>query len=754
MLCKFLTSSAILTVAMLSAAAANAQETGVAPQDAATDQGAKIEDIVVTAQRQVSSVQQTPLSITAIGGDMLKDRGIANLDALTRAIPNVSFSRIGGDGRIFIRGIGIEGLDASTDPRVAVYTDDVINARSQAALASLFDINRIEVLRGPQGTLYGRNATAGAVNIISNDPTDSLEGYASLTAGNYNLIRAEGAISGPLSDTVSARLAFQTNDRDGFGKNIVTGNPVDNERSRAVRAKLRFEPTDKFHLTLTGDYRWEKDASGGYAYVRPNPFLADVNVAKGFAHAASRRDRGGLDQRLFMENYGLTANATLNLADDVDLTSVTGYRHLDQVSAGNGGDDSTAVSTAIDLNTKSDHWSQELRLSLKKGPVDLVLGGFYFHEKNSFSLNAGVSPLFFGGTNSPIYQSFGQGGTQKTNAYAAFAQATIHATDKLGIDLGARYSYEKRDISRYNQLDFVNLYRLNAPRVVGCVAPPITGFVFGVTSCSSSGVDGASWSSFDPKATIHYQFSDRVMAYATYSRGFKSGGFDFTQLKPAFNPERLTNYEAGIKADMFDRRLRVNLSGFYYDYSNLQITIVNLEPPTPGPVTINAAKARLYGAEAEITAVPVDDLRLSFNLAWLHSEYLELFDTNIYTGQVENLAGNQLTSAPKYKLVGEAGYTFHAGFADITPRAGLSWTSRVQFSQFNYDFQSQPSRWELNLYLDIVRKNDWTISAYGRNVTNKLYFLTNVPDSTWSGAAMLGQAAPPATYGLSVTKQF
>ncbi|QUT05063.1 TonB-dependent receptor [Sphingobium phenoxybenzoativorans] len=753
MLRKLLFSSTILLVPTLGAPIVNAQEASAAPDEAESGQPSKIEDIVVTAQRQTSSVQQTPLAITAVEGDTLKDRGIADIDALTRAIPNVNFSRLGGDARIFIRGIGLEGVDAGADGRVAVYTDDVVNARSQAALGSLFDINRIEVLRGPQGTLYGRNATAGAINIISNDPTDTLDGYAAITAGNYNLIRTEGAISGPLSDTVSARFAFQTNDRDGFGRNIMTGNPVDSERSRAARVKLRFEPSDAFHLTLTGDYRWENDNAGGYAFVRFNPYYVDVNVANGFAHPESRRDRAGLDQLFYMENYGLTANAVLELADGLQLTSITGYRHVDQASSLSG-DDSTALTTSYDVATGANQWTQELRVSLQRGPIDLVAGGYYFHEKNSFRLNFGVSPLVFGGAASPLYQGFGQGGLQKTDAYAAFAQATVHLTDRLGIDIGARYSYEKRSITRYNQLDFVNLFNIDTPLVVGCSAPPLTGFIPGVTSCSTSGADSASWSSFDPKATIHYQVADGVMAYATYSRGFKSGGYDLTQLRPAYNPERLTNYEAGIKADLFDRRVRVNLSGFYYNYSNLQITILEFEPPAPGPVTLNAAKARLYGAEAEIIAVPVDDLRLGFNLAWLHSEYRELSDNNQFTGQLENLAGNQLTSAPKYKLVGEVGYTFHPGFADITPRAELSWTSKIQFSQFNFDFQSQPARWELNLYLDVVRKDDWTISAYGRNVTNKLYYLGEIVPAPFTGAPVLGMPAAPATFGLSVTKRF
>lgn len=766
---KLISTSAVLAFTAFSAAHAQAQDnsasapaaTAAVPQ--ATNAQGGIEDIVVTAQRQQSSVQKTPIAITAVGGELLKDRGIADLDALTRSIPNVNFTRLASDARIFIRGIGLEGIGAGADGRVAVYTDEVVNARPAAALTSLFDVSRVEVLRGPQGTLYGRNATAGAVNIISNDPTRNFEGYAALTVGNYNLIRGEGAISGPLSDTISARLSFQTADRDGFGKNITTGNPVDSERSRAFRAKVRFEPSDSFHFTLTGDYRWEKDNQGGYAFVRDNPFFPDADVAAGFAHPTNPRDRAGDDQLFYMENYGITGTAVFQLADRIELTSITGYRHVDQAGRGNV-DDSTSLGTSLDLANNASQFSQELRLSAKRGPIDLVAGAYYFHEKNSFYLNQGASGLYFGGPQFPRYQGFGQGGTQKTDAYALFAQATIHVTDDFGIDIGGRYSYEKRAVDQYNQLDFINAYAFRRPLATNCTPgtpgfnPPNPNFVPGSTCLLVSGTDSNHWSQFDPKVAIHYQFTPTIMGYASYSRGFKSGGYDLGALKPSYNPEKIVDYEAGIKADLFDRRLRVNVGGFYYDYTNLQLTVLKLSP-TPGPVTLNAGKAKVYGAEVEITALPVDDLRLSLNLAYLHTEYTDLFDNN-QLGLPEtdprgtDLSGNQFTSAPKYKAVGEVGYTFHPGFADVTPRAELSYTSRVQLSQFNYSFQSQAPRWELNLFLDFVKKDNWTVSLFGRNVTNKLFYVSEVLSAPFFGSPVVGIPAPPRTFGLSVTKHF
>ncbi|MHA6766983.1 TonB-dependent receptor [Sphingobium ummariense] len=698
-----------------------------------------IADIVVTAQRQVSSVQRTPLAITAVSGDTLSGRGTVNVEALTRSIPNISFGRTGSDARVFIRGVGLDSAIGGVDGRVAIYTDEVVNARPQAALGSLYDLQRIEVLRGPQGTLYGRNATAGAINIISNDPTDTLEGYGTLTVGNYSLIRTEGAISGPLSDTVSARLAFQTNDHSGYGKNIQTGEEVNDERNRALRAKLLIKPSETFKLMLQADYRWQRDHQGGLSYLGEADGRVPVDIALGFVPPTDPQDRSGHGPHMFQEGYGISATATLNLGG-AQITSITAYKHLEQLN------DYSLDNTTADHSYKYDtnrakQFSQELRLSADLGMVNLLVGGFYFHEKNFYGQRAALWAGYFGIPGDTILEGTAQGGTQKTDAYAAFAQATINFTDKLGVDIGGRYSYEKRHIDEFFQLDLSRPFDLDNPPLPGFISPG----AFRNTRSQS-----ASWSSFDPKVALHYQITNDVLAYLSYSRGFKSGGFNFGGLQAPFKPEKLTDYEGGIKADLFNRKLRVNLAGFYYEYKNLQVNVIE----GLALVTRNAAKARVYGAEAEITALPIDDLRMKFNFAWLHSEYRNYDDINPVTGLREDLTGNQLTYAPKYKVVGEIGYTLHPSFGDLTPRAELSWTDKTYYSQFNVPYQIQPARWELNLYLDLVRNDGWSASAYMRNVTDNEYIHTEILGPAVFGLPVLGNRAAPRTFGVAITKKF
>jgi len=695
-------------------------------------------DIVVTAQRQTSSVQRTPLAITAVSGEGLGERGITDLNALTQNIPNVSFSRIGGDARLFIRGVGLDSAISGADGRVAVYTDEVVNARPQGALASLFDLDRIEVLRGPQGTLYGRNATAGAVNIISNDPTRTLSGYASATLGDYSLVRTEGAISGPLSDTAAARLAFQSNDRTGFGENILTGNDVDNEHNRAARAKFLLQPSDILRIMIVGDYRWERDAQGGFSFVRATPGNVPVDIGLGFATPSNPRDRAGADQKFFQENYGVSVNTSLELGSAA-LTSITAYRTLEQ-SNQTSIDGTTSDNSALLAVTRANQFSQELRLLLTAGRLDLLVGGYYFHERNLYQQWAGLSGVYFGLPARPILEGTSQGGTQRTDAYAGFAQGTVHITDKLGVDIGGRYSYEKRSIDENFQVDLSRPYSPDNPPLSDCSSP---------IACRNTLSHGASWSSFDPKFALHYQFTDAIMGYASYSRGFKSGGFNFGGLQPPFNPEKLTDYELGLKADLLNRRLRVDAAAFYYNYDNLQVNLIE----GLALVTRNAAQARVYGAEAEITAVPVDDLRMALNFSWLHSEYLEYSDTDPVTGLLTNLSGNQLTYAPNYKIVGDLGYTFHPRIGDVTPRVEVSWTDWIQLSQFNVPYQAQAPVWDLNLYLDVVNRNGWSVSAYARNVTDHFSYVSEVLSAGIFGIPVVGIPNPPRTFGVTVTKR-
>ncbi|MGH2550479.1 MAG: TonB-dependent receptor, partial [Thermomicrobiales bacterium] len=342
---------------------------------------AALDEIVVTAEHRAANIQDTPIAITAVSGDTLEKRHTATFEAIASSLPNVQFSEASGVARIFIRGVGLDSLSPGSDPRVAVYTDQIYNARTGAAFQSLFDIDRIEVLNGPQGTLYGRNATAGAINILSRDPGDTLNGYGTLTIGNYDLVQTEGAIGGPLSDTISARIAFQTVDRAGFGKHIETGADIDDAHRRAVRAKLRIAPSEDFTIALEADYSRKDDRSGAFHFLKNAPGYQLFGVTRGFVAPSNVRDYAGNGPSAVVESYGGGAIVTGNLGDYV-LTSVTGFRHFDSNFFRSGGDQTTSNYLPARFTEDSDQLTQELRLAASFGPVDALIGGYVFHERN------------------------------------------------------------------------------------------------------------------------------------------------------------------------------------------------------------------------------------------------------------------------------------------------------------------------------------------------------------------------------------
>lgn len=739
---RLMLAGSCISLAVSWSASASAQDAGTAGTVTSSPAGADeptaqvgVEDIIVTAERRSARIQETPLAISAVGGDTLQKQQITGLEGLTDQLPNISFSRNGGDAKIFIRGIGLDVIAPGADPRVALYTDGIYNARTQAVLGAFYDVERVEVLRGPQGTLYGRNATAGAVNILSRDPTSSLEGYGTLTVGNYDLIRTEGAVSGPLSDKISARIAFQTADRDGFGRNIQTGGDVDDEHSRAIRAKLRFEPSEKTTVAVAADYLRQDDHNGGFHFLGNTPGHTAFGLTRGFTVPENPRDYAGYGPDRLVESYGGSVTAIFDMGGP-ELTSVTGYRHL-LSNVATSTDPTTSGFAPVTYREKSDSFTQEIRIAHSAGPVDFIIGGYFFHEKNEASTVAQLSGGYFG-LSDALREGARYGGSQTTNAWAAFGQATINLSERLGIDLGLRYSYEDRHTDEYNQLDLVRIYDPNNP-------PFAPGFV-------RFARQHASWSSLDPKVTLHYKLSDDVMTYATYSQGFKSGGFNIGFLQPAFDPEEITDYEVGIKADLFDRRLRANVSGFYYDYKQLQVNVVEgLQL-----VTRNAAKAKIYGVEAEVTALPTDNLKIDLNFAWLHAEFTD-YET-VDAGRPElgllDLKGNRLSYAPKYKVGGAIGYSLQTSIGEFTPRVNVAWTSRVDFSQFNLPYVGQKARTEIDLFLDYDAGNGWAANLFVRNLSNDRYNVSGTVASGFLGYPVLGQPGVPRTYGLAVTRRF
>lgn len=711
-----------------------AQEAPTQVSEAQTSEDATVlGDIVVTAQRRAERLQESPLPITAIGGTDLRSRQLVQLEDLAPSLPNVNFGRNVGIGRIAVRGIGFDSTVPAQEGRVAYHLDGVYISPPRATLTSLFDVDRVEVVRGPQGTLYGRNATGGAVNVLTGSPTETLSGYAKVTVGNYALINTEGAISGPVSDTITARFAFQTLDRDGYGRNFTTDQEIDNEHSFGVRGKIKFEPTGSLTVTISADYSLQDDQNYVYHFIgQGSPTVVPFGLQLGGRVPDNPRDSFGdavqINDRRY---YGFAAIVDLDLGFGT-LTSITAHRGGKSFYQTEG-DGTSALGGVFRTTEISNQLSQELRLAGKWGSLDYVVGGYYFNEDTFGRL--GFSPLRQ--VNRLTSQGTDFQGNFTTHAYALFGQLDYEILSGLTASAGARYSYEKK---RVNQ------------RIAANLAVPFvsTNGPFTYTGLQDAEV---TFDDVTPRFGLQYQATPDIMLYALYSVGFKSGGFGLGANAPPLRPEKLKNYEGGVKAEWFDRRLRTNLSAFYYDYSNLQVQqIVGI-----AAVPTNAAAAEVKGFEAEIAARPIDALDLSLNVSLLDAQFISFTTADAARTSLGplNLAGNRLSQAPEYTVNAAAAYTLTSSIGDFTLRGEGTWTDRVFFSSFNRPEVSQPAHAKFNAFLLYNNaESGFNASLFVRNIANKRTLASSLVSAFFTGFPNLGAFDPPRTFGASIGYRF
>lgn len=732
--------SCLATVALAAPAMAQTAAAGTDGPEAAA-----LDEIVVTAQHRSENVQTTPLSIAALDGDVLAARQIDNVQALAAAVPNVNFGTYNGSARISIRGIGDDAIAPSSEARVAFHLDGAYLSRPQSTMASFFDVDRVEVVRGPQGTLYGRNATAGAINVLTRNPTDTLNGYARATVGNYDLWKGEAAIGGPIASNLSARVAGQVVSRGGFGRNITAGVPVDDQDSWAVRGKLKYDLSPNANIIVAVDHSEQHDHSGGWHYLGPgSPFVTPFANAQGGIVLSNTYDTSGnIPPKTDRETTGasVTFDFDMNWAT---LTSISAHRTLNTRTVTDY--DMSNLDLAIyDIGEVSKQYSQELRLQGEYGRGHWLVGAYYFRERGSGALAIPLDQaLYFG---PPGYvQGYYIEGRYGTDAYAVFGQADFEIVDGLSIVLGGRYSSEKKTLDEGLAFDTVTPF-------TGTVAP---GPLF-----TKSG--SKRWSDFTPRVGLEFKPADNIFLYATFSQGFKSGGFNFGGLQAPFNPENLTDYEVGLKAEWFDRRLRTNISLFAYDYKDLQVSKVL------GALIVvdNAARAKLYGAEFDITAVPVPRLELTANLAFLRSKYTEFCNQDparpagpaVSQCQGDPLAfdlsGNKLNQSPGYSISLSAQYNAPLSFGDLTLRAEAYLVDNYYFTPFNQDSVGQSAYGKYNLFATFKpATGSWSLQGFIRNVGNKRTRASSVVGSGLAGFPISGSYDPPRTYGVELGYRF
>jgi iron complex outermembrane receptor protein len=722
----------------------------LAPVGAQAQQAALGEDIIVTADRRSASIQDVPISMTALSGQTLEAAGIRSTEQLSDLTPGLLVQR-SVVGKISIRGVGNENYTIAGDPGVAVHTDGIYVARAAAGLFDLFDIARVEVLRGPQGTLYGRNATGGVINIIPNAPTDEFAGRVAGEIGNYNAYRIEGMVNVPLGQGWAARIAGMGSWRDGFTRNVFPGadergfGRLDSKDVWALRSQIAYSGDSPFSARLSIEHIDDNSNLPAYKYLNRPDALPNADFG-GFGPDALRTVNQGFEAEIpgasrdvgRDADFFLTRQTGIGLHlgydfDGVTLSSISGYRKT-RFNWFNDGDGADIFYVNYIQQDRNEQWSQELQLASDPDkPLSWLIGGFYFKETGTSFI---ALPFTFG-FDLPFFIEMQ--GSARTEALAGFGELRWQATDTLNITVGARYANERRSTDYRYEVNF------GAPNVALVD-------------------DDVSFNAFTPRFVVNWQPVETVNLYASATRGFKSGGFNLLAVQPSFDPEKVWAYELGVKAQTADRRATFNANIFRYDYRDMQVgQIVNLSS-----VLTNAARARITGAEAEFAVRPIDPLEAGITVAWLDAEYTEFCtgDPTRPTAPVSpgcdaanpiDLGGNRLPRAPEWTITNSLAYTFDLATAGrLNLRTDWRFQSEMFFTQFNRPLIAQKAFVTGNAAINWTSADErFTIGAFVNNLLDETYF-TEVLESGAFNPQLVGQAyvAPPRTYGLRAAVNF
>ena len=719
----------------------------------AAAENAELQEVIVTAEKRATNLQSTPIAVTAFNGAQLASEQVQDMRDLSAIVPSLKAGENGGFAQITIRGIGILNFTPLAESAVAVNENEVYISRQSGILGSMFDVSGLEVLRGPQGTLFGRNATAGAVNMTTARPTDELSGYVRLTAGNYNEIKGETAVAGPIvPGLLTARIAAFSESREGYGKNLVTGNDVDDKRAQGVRGTVVLTPATGLKITVIEEYYHEADHGGTYHYFG-DAGLIPVGGALGIPSYAI--GAGGVaavnsynvnnDQDSFLRLQTTTSTGIIEYsADAFSVKSISGYRNQQYNSLSDI--DGTNLQYGSYLAGEPAHqFSEELQFHYDTQKAHLTSGLYYFSEDDSASpalvgfASAMIDPQIGFPPRPNVFLNFANiGGTIFTKSRAAFAQGSYEIADGLSLTAGIRFSRDTKHLISNYGVDVFTPYDPALPQPAG----------------QERG--SKSWSSTTPKFGIEYQVTPITLVYATYAKGFKAGGFDYSTNPavglPSFNPEKVTSYEGGLKTTFLDGKARTNLAGFYYDYSDLQVS----QAENLGIFTTNAGKARIYGLEGEVTVRPAPRFEMSLNGSYLHARYTSYFgidNARPLLGSV-NFDGKALNNAPDWSGAFAAQYTAPLGQNELVLRGECEFSSRFFFSPGNYDLAGQSGYAKLNAVVTYRKQNGFSIMAFGRNLADKMTRTSAQIESINLGNPVQGSLAPPRTFGVEAAYDF
>ena len=732
----------------------------------------EIEEVIVTAQRKESKLQDVAIAVSSFSADQLAAGQTETLGDLQGVVPNLSIHVGDANNAVaYIRGIGQIDSIAFFEPGVGIYLDDVYLGRAQGAFLDVLDVARIEVLRGPQGSLYGRNTVGGAIKFISAAPTQELTGSISATVGNYGRQDLKANISGPISDSTGFRLTAAKLGHDGYADNQLDRNEDGDRDVRFLRAVLDTQFSDRFSGQFSVDYSdGSPNRSRTPAKETPitltivDPFTFGISQETFPADVDPFKVNVDFNTTEFTETIGYNLNLTWDFSDELSLKSISSYRQLE-------------YGTEIDLDgtprnafgiyyfNDQDQISQELQLNYQTNRLSVVSGVYYYKEDGD---------TFDGGVFSNFLIALSGEATFETKSTAVYGQIDYDLTEKLSLIAGFRYTEEDKDYARHIE-DF------DLTALAGIQFDPVT---FSVSyanpellnpSSADLGLNGgvgvartpanpetADFENFSPKLGFQYHISTDANVYATASTGFKSGGFNGRvadgQLDP-YDEETLTSYEVGLKTKLWDNRIRLNTAIFYNQYDDLQVSTFEATPGGGGllPVFSNAGEATMQGAELELVVLLAEHWRINLNIGYLDAEYKEfLAGADAINSIALDISDERhLVNAPEWDtFVGITYETELSNWGHLTLTTDAAYRSKTYLEVNSSENLAQGGYTVINAAAIFDSADEhWQVILGGKNLGDKEY-RTHAFDLAAFPGVQLGYYNPPKTLNLAVKYKF
>lgn len=697
----------------------------------------QIDEIIVTANRRSQSLQEVAAAVTAFDSTALESQAVQSLTDLNSRSPNVVLAPVGAypyASAFFIRGLGFADVESSYEPAVGVEMNGVYLARNSGALQDFFDIEGVQVLRGPQGTLYGRNTIGGVVSVRTRRPGDELGGEVQLTVGDHG--RAEGrfALETPIGDDLAVRGTLLYKNYNGYSYNPTTDQSVGGGKSYAGRLTFVARPSDDVEATLIADFNRERGTGAAFRNASlPGNVFYNFSPDTGTPtpiHSAGRTDPknpyivyGNTPLFANLDTWGLAFNVDWDLGG-AKLTAITGYRSFkDKVQSDY---DASPEDFFIAYRDQAhQQFSQEIRLA-SDGPstVDYVIGAYFMDQSYDIS-NLQSGDIFGGG-------SLEQIASQSNTAYALFGQFDWHATDRLTVTAGGRYSHEKKRFT-------------NQP--------------LGYTTSQTY---RDSWDNFSPRLGVSYEFSPEVNSYFSWSKGFRSGGFSgrastFTSAGP-YGAETVSSFEGGLKTELFDRRVRFNIAAFSATYSNMQTSTQDKTPAgVIETVVANAGKSRIEGVETELQWVLGGGFKINGSLAYLDARFVDNF-TDLTPDNVANPTDNKdlpIAYAPKWSGSMSLSYDQDISLGHVLASVSAVYMDDIYTSSGTInrtsDVQMRPSNILFDAAASLQMTDGWRIGAWVKNIFDK-----EVINNTFGlgDLGLLRVYSPPRTFGVDIGYRF